>query len=77
MTLKELARLQAESKGANLNAFAVTCYRTDFTALAAQWDEMVEAFDILAQWNDGPVGPHMDEPRSAEIARHILAKVKA
>ena len=36
--------------------------------------ELVKALNILASWNDGEVGPHMDEPYAAFMSRDVLAK---
>jgi len=36
--------------------------------------ELVEVLNILASWNDGEVGPHMDEPYAAFMSRDVLAK---
>jgi hypothetical protein len=36
--------------------------------------ELVEVLNILASWNDGEVGSHMDEPYAAFMARAAIAK---
>jgi hypothetical protein len=36
--------------------------------------ELVGVLNILASWNDGEVGPHMDEPYAAFMSRDVLAK---
>jgi hypothetical protein len=35
-----------------------------------------EALEKIASWGEGEVGPHMDEPGSAEIARTALDRIK-
>jgi hypothetical protein len=43
--------------------------------LIAAAPEMLEALNEIASWGDGEVGPHMDEPDAAHIARTAIAKV--
>jgi len=38
--------------------------------------ELLEALNDLAQWFDGEVGHHMDEPYAAQIARAAIAKAE-
>lgn len=40
-------------------------------------DQLADIFielNLLAAWNDGMVGTHMDEPHAASVARRLLAK---
>jgi len=36
--------------------------------------ELIDVLNILASWNDGEVGSHMDEPYAAFMARAAIAK---
>jgi hypothetical protein len=36
--------------------------------------ELIDVLNILASWNDGEVGSHMDEPYAAFMARDAIAK---
>jgi len=36
--------------------------------------ELLEALNDLAAWNDGEIGSHMDEPYAAKVARAAIAK---
>lgn len=40
--------------------------------LRTQRDTLVKTMNQIAAWKDGKVGPHMDEPGSASVARKAL-----
>ena len=47
-----------------------------FNKLFEENIKLREALNQIAQWNDGEIGGHMDEPYSAETARITLGKTK-
>jgi len=38
--------------------------------------QLLEALNMLAAWNDGEIGSHMDAPYAAEVSRAAIAAAK-
>jgi precorrin-6x reductase len=38
--------------------------------------QLLEALNMLAAWNDGEIGSHMDAPYAAEVARAAIKAAK-
>jgi len=45
-------------------------------ALVAEIERLRASLNVICQWFDGDVGPHMDEPYCAGIARAALEQQK-
>ena len=66
---QEIERLEDEIEKKNS---AVKLYFTAFNKAAERIKKLEEALDEIAVWDDGDIGPHMDEPCSASKARIAL-----
>lgn len=61
--------------GDHINGTVLTERReaaTEITRLRTENERLRGALNEIAQWYDGDVGPHMDEPASAGTARAAL-----
>lgn len=69
-----IAELRAdELPGEGQAHYEARCQLWKLLQRAADHIEMMElALNKMAQWHDGEVGPHMDEPCSAAISRAAL-----
>ena len=73
--MSEALRLAAWCETFNHNEMEATA--AELRRLHALNDELGKVLNKIAAWNDGNVGPHMDEPFAAYLARAALAKVEA
>jgi hypothetical protein len=64
------------SAGVTWHPIGVMCHKAaaELRRLHEVNAELVEVLNILASWNDGEVGSHMDEPYAAFMARAAIAK---